>query len=522
MGTTWKEVTSTEEIETIYVHLPPLAGIRPVIYVPILWSAVVVLVLFLALVLPGIHSYGTLLTVESSPAGAQVLVDGTLRGTTPIEVFVSSGERIVEVRLAGFEPRQEKLNAGGRRFGSAFFPLRAETSFVFSAPDRSYLVEKTLQDFSSWALGMEPGAQFQHPPVARDGARALWAQRRVPSGSNIGINDFSFVVGLLAHGEPHQAADILGAATRVANPGGIVNITSLAEMVRFFVQADNTYQGLHRVLGHLDAGRTVEQTAWYRAREDRLTTDLLAASLALDEYRPQPVRRRTVNGLSFVLVEGGVYATGYPLRDESLTGVLEHFKEDFWIQTDEVSRGAFARFIAETPEWEPQARSEEYYLDDWPADWRRWLEGSDPAAAAMPVRYVTREAARSFARWVEARSNLSGERIVLPSAAEWEYAAFLNDPDLSDLPSSGAPVPTGTGPTGALGARRMSGSLWEWTGDWYGRFSHVVPAYHGAHAVVMGGSFANSTPSHSMRGSQPPDRPTPFLGFRLAIVPEAP
>jgi gamma-glutamyl hercynylcysteine S-oxide synthase len=551
MGKSWKDVTSSEEIKTITVQLRSLAGIQPIVYVPILWAVIIAIVLFLILLLPGVRSYGTILNVESSPAGAQVLVDGVLQGSTPLETFVPAGERSLEVRLAGFDARAETLQVGGRRIASAIFPLRETVAHVFTAPDRSRVIERTLREFSSWALSVEPGAQFQHPPVARDGARKLWATRgtinateaaptgaassststqvstrvqneRSPEAESDGADIRTLTGSLLAHGESHQSADILGAIIRLSNPGGIVNGGSLVSLVRLFAHNDKSYQGFHRVLGDLDAGGTVERTEWFRAREDQLTTDLLAASVVLDEYRPQNVRRRSVNGLSFVAVEGGVYAIGYPLRDEAFTGVLQHFDRDFWIQADEVNRASFARFLSESPEWEPGRRPEEDYLKDWPSDWRRWLEGSDPAGAALPVRYVTREAAQAFARWVDEKNDLPGESVRLPSAAEWEYAAFYNDPDLRDTPSSGDLRPTGTGPVGALGAHRMTGSLWEWTRDWYGRYGHVVPAYHGSQAVVMGGSFANSALSHSMRGSQPPDRPTPFLGFRLAIVPEVP
>lgn len=44
------------------------------------------------------------LTVQGEPAGAEVLVDGRRRGTAPVTLEVSAGERQLEVRRSGFQP----------------------------------------------------------------------------------------------------------------------------------------------------------------------------------------------------------------------------------------------------------------------------------------------------------------------------------------------------------------------------------------------------------------------------------
>lgn len=50
-----------------------------------------------------VPNWGTL-TVTSEPAGAQLLVDGEVRGVTPITADITAGNRPIELRLAGFKP----------------------------------------------------------------------------------------------------------------------------------------------------------------------------------------------------------------------------------------------------------------------------------------------------------------------------------------------------------------------------------------------------------------------------------
>lgn len=516
MAKSWKEITSEEEVDQITVSLAPVLGIPPRLYVPIVWGTIVALLLFLVLVLPGFRAYGTVLTVTSSPAGAEVFIDGHRHGSTPLETFVEAGERLLEVRHGGFPHHEQSISLGGRRFAASFFPARKTVSAVFGNPETEYLEERLASDFAAWALGPEPGPQFQHPPVARDGSRAIWAA---------GDPDYPLdrlLRNVLAHGQHFQGADMLGAAFRAANPGGVMHAGNVGEVVNAIIHIDKEYPGFHAVLDELDPTGTIASSEWYRKRADELSTSILAASIALDEgLRPQP-QDRIVAAETFVYVPAGTYTIGYPLRNDNLTGVPVDFSSGFWIQSAEVTRGSFARFIMENRDWRPETvRSAGYpdYLRDWPHDWERWSGNTISRDALLPVRYLPREAAEAFARWMHERSGLTGETVRLPRAKEWEYAAFLNDPGHTDTVRQGFSE-ANAGPRGALGASRMAGNLWEWTMDWYGVNAHILEADYGHHVAVMGGSFANPTVTHSLRGAQPPGATTPFLGFRLVIIPE--
>jgi len=58
------------------VKLKPFLNIRPGVYLTCLYAALLVVILFAVFVRPGIVNSGSVLTVNSEPWGAAVLVDG--------------------------------------------------------------------------------------------------------------------------------------------------------------------------------------------------------------------------------------------------------------------------------------------------------------------------------------------------------------------------------------------------------------------------------------------------------------
>ncbi|WAI02490.1 PEGA domain-containing protein [Methanogenium organophilum] len=53
-----------------------------------------------------------LLAVASIPPGAEVFVDGTLRGTTPLSISIEQGMHTVRIEKFGYEPQEETVDAG--------------------------------------------------------------------------------------------------------------------------------------------------------------------------------------------------------------------------------------------------------------------------------------------------------------------------------------------------------------------------------------------------------------------------
>jgi formylglycine-generating enzyme required for sulfatase activity len=146
---------------------------------------------------------------------------------------------------------------------------------------------------------------------------------------------------------------------------------------------------------------------------------------------------------------------------------------------------------------------------------------ADAVLAEHPAVMVTRADALAFCAWA---SEVLGQRVRLPTGAEWEAAARGDDgrpwpwgesfdPTRCNCAEAAwgwtAPVtahPAGAGPTGA---EQLAGNVWEWVAD----------AGDDGWGVVRGGSYLDH--AWGLRASRAlpadPERATQTTGFRIAI-----
>ena len=135
----------------------------------------------------------------------------------------------------------------------------------------------------------------------------------------------------------------------------------------------------------------------------------------------------------------------------------------------------------------------------------------------------------------------SGERVRLPTEAEWEYAcrsggepaasgtAWYHDNAFADPPAAARAV--ALKPPDSLGLYDMRGNVWEWVADWYspgyglrGRLGVVVDPRgpeRGRHRVKRGGSFydfAESVHCGARDGYSEPGRYV-NIGARVLVEP---
>lgn len=153
-----------------------------------------------------------------------------------------------------------------------------------------------------------------------------------------------------------------------------------------------------------------------------------------------------------------------------------------------------------------------------------------------PVSEVSWDDAQKYIQWLN-RTKPSSDRGTygLPTEAEWEYACrsggknqkYCGGNNIDSLAwySNNAgekPHPVGKKNANGLGIYDMSGNVWEWTQDWYGKYSSGTQnnpkgASSGSYRVGRGGSWYRSA-SYSRsanRGYNSPDFRSSILGFRL-------
>ena len=189
-----------------------------------------------------------------------------------------------------------------------------------------------------------------------------------------------------------------------------------------------------------------------------------------------------------------------------------------------------------------------FYLGKYEVTQGQWqsVMGSNPSSDKIcgvncPVDNVSWSDVQDFV--LRLNSSSGGRAYRLPTEAEWEYAArsggkmekYSGGNDVASVAwynenSGGNSHPVGKKASNGLGLYDMSGSVWEWTNDWYESdyYSHsprTNPAGPGAGVgrVVRGGCRTGE--EYNMRTTRRtaymPDVRKSALGFRLLKSPSA-
>jgi formylglycine-generating enzyme required for sulfatase activity len=152
-----------------------------------------------------------------------------------------------------------------------------------------------------------------------------------------------------------------------------------------------------------------------------------------------------------------------------------------------------------------------------------------------PVYYISWDDAQIF---IEQLNRKTGKRFRMPTEAEWEYAArggahsanykYSGSNDLKEVAWFDEKTNTYTHPVGAkkpneLGIYDMSGNVWEWCSDWFGKYSatnqsNPQGATVGREKVCRGGGWYTFERPFRVfyRTSNEPQTRNSALGIRLA------
>ncbi len=229
--------------------------------------------------------------------------------------------------------------------------------------------------------------------------------------------------------------------------------------------------------------------------------------------------------LEMVYVEGGTFRMGgteaayddeKPVHEVTLNG--------FHIGKYEVTQAQWKNVMGSTLE-------DQRALSDYD-------NGIAGAGSDCPMYYVSWNDAQAFCKKL---SEKTGKTYVLPTEAQWEYAArgrnksnqtkYVGSDDMDEVAwyyknSAGQTHSVGSKKANALGIYDMSGNVWEWCSDWYGNYSsspEVNPhgAAEGANRVTRGGSWYYDAVRCrvSYRSGSSPAYRRNDIGFRVVCIP---
>lgn len=184
-----------------------------------------------------------------------------------------------------------------------------------------------------------------------------------------------------------------------------------------------------------------------------------------------------------------------------------------------------------------------YYMSVTEITQAQWqaVMGTNPSyfkGGNRPVENVTWHDAQAFCREL---SNITGKTYLLPTEAQWEYAArggkmsrqnkysgsyAVDAVAWYDDNSGGTTHDVGTKRPNELGIYDMSGNVWEWCSDWYGSYSSTAQINptgpsSGSTRVLRGGGWTLDAGYCRVanRDYGSPSSRNRINGFRVVLIP---
>jgi len=341
------------------VKLKPFMRMRPGVWLCVLYSAVLLVIIFLFLVLPGLVNPGAELILISEPQGAALRVDGVYMGTAKDRIFVPKGIHTLTAVIPGFDNESVKAKVPGRIFGSLFFPLRLNVEFTLKTSYPSGAFAEAAADFAEWSFAGEPTATWQIPLSLSEGAYrtgqiidSLQAEQLLTAASR-------FTATRAAMRDIVRAKMLLDNKGLSPSPASVYG--SVNDILAFLSENPGSANWLSGLLP-AEAAAAVKASDWYKKEAASLSDTKPAAG--------QPgTGRLNLSGISFIGVS------------------------NFMIGENTVPKAVFENFLNENPEWKEIENS--------------WF------AASEFCRRLTNRLPPSMA----------GMEVRLPTEAEWELAA---------------------------------------------------------------------------------------------------
>jgi formylglycine-generating enzyme required for sulfatase activity len=234
--------------------------------------------------------------------------------------------------------------------------------------------------------------------------------------------------------------------------------------------------------------------------------------------------------IKMIYVDGGTFKMGSTDQDPD-AGVPEKPQHDVTVDSFYI-----AEFVVTQAQWKKlMGTTITEQRDKYNSAARINGEGDN-----TPIYYVSWEEAVAFC---EKLSEISGKKYVLPTEAQWEFAArggnksrgtqFSGSNTVTDVAwiagySNNINQPVGQLQPNELGIYDMSGNVMEWCSDWFDRaYYSVSPAKNpvgpdsGTNKVARGGSrnyYARHCRVAARISRNPADR-FPDIGFRIVSLP---
>jgi len=506
------KMITQNDIDSASVRLKQVFGVSPRRYLPVIYSAAILALAFLLLVYPGLRNPGATWSFIVDPPGSAVYVDGAYRGSAPCSVFISKGEHAVAVTRPGFLDHTQSLTSTGHFFGTLLVKPKAQLSVSLVKSPESSILEDGVRHFAAWALSGSPSEAYQIPLVLSDAARAASIDTATIDAERLAGAAASYSLHAQSFRDAVRAVSIAYGRSAALTPQSLARIISGLGLE---LRDDPALLATAAHLLPTPVRTRLESMPAYKA--------MIASASSTKATATDGVGQTSiVSGQEFIALKGG---NAIIKAGTALSAVV--FVAPFRLASAETTVGDFARFIRARPEWAPASTATLASRGLAEGD---YLRGFAEAKDTEVLAYVSRPAAIAYCDWLTETAP-PGYRFVLPSEAQWSFAAAVSNASagrhalFSDLGATG-PLNPDSLPPDSAGFRGLLGNVWEWCADSYAPNPASGQAgrerFSSSEAVVRGGSWANRSDLVNLDSRGPIQQAdcSAYVGFRVALVPE--
>jgi len=375
-----KPNTTDKQAETDdQVKLKPIMGIRPGVYLTILYSAILLVILFLLLIFPGLNNPGAMLLVKTEPEMAAVRVNGVYMGVSGSFFYIPRGIQTIEAVLPGFETESTTLEIPARVFGSLFFPARKKIEMTLKTNNPAGVFAEAASEFAAWTFGGEPTSSWQVPLVLSETAYRV-GQYASPETNEILKAASRFAVTRSAVRDLTRAKVLLDNAGSSPSPAGLLD--PISDILVFLSENPESAAWLSGLLPP-ESASIVRASVWNNGEN----------TVLYPETDIPLMTRIELSGLEF-------------------RPILKTNGKGFFISETAVPNSLFQTFLSENPEWKDGYT--DYFNDEIAV-----LSHENGV-----ITGVSWYAADAFCRWLTKRlpSSMSEMEVRLPTEAEWAAA----------------------------------------------------------------------------------------------------
>lgn len=443
----------------------------------------------------------TYLALTVTPANAVVLVDGVMQqlgADGSLVMRLSRGGHTYSVQAPGYAMQNGTVTLGMQKV-SKHIALESVMSRIIlgcETPGASLYVNDVLKGTGSWNGTLSAGEYLLE--ARKEGYYSQKQSLTLGEKENrtVTLPALTARVGSLDVGYTPVDAEVYIDGQRVGTSPDVFR---------------NLLVGTHKVELRKDGYATKSHTVTISEGQTASLSGALEKGFASDG------RTFSVKGVTFTMipVEGGMFTMGATSEQGS-----DAYKDESPTHSVALSNYSIGQTEVTQALWQA-------------------VMGNNPSKFKGDKRPVEKVSWEDCQQFISKLNSLTGKRFRLPTEAEWEYAArggkqckgykysgsdIISDVAWYDSNSNKQTHDVATKKPNELGIYDMSGNVWEWCQDWYGKYSSESQnnpngALSGSSRVDRGGSWLNSARNCrvSIRYRSGPSSRNYNLGLRLVL-----